>query len=145
MTAKARADAQEHVWNDIWKRRIVYFATVGATLWLLVFPLISGAQRADEFNSPIRWVSDIIRFVGGFLPGFASTWVDGYARAPLPFLLLSGLVAVFIWLGNENRHADFGPHGFDLARNRLPRRRVCRTMASTGFAATGSTSGFTKP
>jgi uncharacterized protein (DUF2235 family) len=97
--AKARADAQEHVWNDIWKRRIVYFATVGATFLLLVFPLVSGAQRADEFTSRIRWVSDIIRLVGGFLPDFASTWVEGYARAPWPFLLLSGLVAAFIFWG----------------------------------------------
>ena len=97
--AKARADAQEHVWNDIWKRRIAYFATVGATFWLLVFPLISGAQRSDEFTSQIRWVSDIIRLVGGFLPGFASTWVDGYARAPWPFLLLSCLVAALVVWG----------------------------------------------
>jgi uncharacterized protein (DUF2235 family) len=96
--AEVRADSQEHVWNEIWKRRIVYFATIGATLWLLAFPLISGAQRADEFKSPIRGVSDIIRFVGGFLPGFASTWVDGYARAPLEFLLLAGLVTFFtLW------------------------------------------------
>ena len=96
--AKTRADAQEHVWNEIWKRRVVYFATVGATAWLLAFPLISGATRSDEFTSPIRWVSDIIRFVGAFLPGFASTWVDGYARAPFSFLLLAGLVAFFnLW------------------------------------------------
>ena len=96
--AEVRADSQEHVWNEIWKRRIVYFATIGATIWLLAFPLISGAQRADEFKSPIRWVSDIIRFVGGFLPGFASTWVDGYARAPLQFLLVAGLVTFFtLW------------------------------------------------
>jgi uncharacterized protein (DUF2235 family) len=96
--AKSRADAQEHIWNEIWKRRIVYFATVGATAWLLAFPLISGAQRADEFKSPVRWISDIIRLVGGFLPGFASTWVDGYARAPISFVLLALLVASFtIW------------------------------------------------
>ena len=97
--AKARADAQEHVWNEIWKRRIVYFATVGATVWLLAFPLVSGAQRADEFRSPVRWISDIIRLVGGLLPGFASTWVDGFARAPIPFVLLSVLVAFFIIWG----------------------------------------------
>ena len=90
--ARQRADTQEQVWNEIWKRRIVYFATVGATVWLLAFPLVSGAQRADEFTSPIRWVSDLIRIVGGFLPGFASTWVDGYARAPGSFVLLLLLV-----------------------------------------------------
>src|SRR3981081_2463299 len=52
--AKARADAQEQVRNEIWKRRIVYFATVGATVWLLAFPLVSGAQRAGECRSPVR-------------------------------------------------------------------------------------------
>jgi hypothetical protein len=77
---------------------VVYFATAGATAWLLAFPLISGATRSDEFTSPIRWVSDIIRFVGAFLPGFASTWIDGYARAPFSFLLLAGLVVFFnLW------------------------------------------------
>jgi len=99
--AKSRADAQEHVWNEIWKRRIVYFATVGATLWLLIFPLVSGATREDEFTSPIRWVSDLIRMVGAFLPGFASTWVDGYARAPFSFLLLAALVVFFTAWGSQ--------------------------------------------
>jgi uncharacterized protein (DUF2235 family) len=99
--AKLRAETQEHVWNDIWKRRIVYFATVGATFLLLVFPLISGAQREDEFTSPIRWVSDLIRLVGGFLPGFASTWVDGYARAPGSFIVLSLLAGALMWWGTR--------------------------------------------
>ena len=78
--------------TEVWKRRIAYFATVGATLWLVVFPLVSSAQRYDEYTSPIRWVSDFVRFIGGFLPGFASTWIDGYARAPGWFLVIAGLV-----------------------------------------------------
>jgi uncharacterized protein (DUF2235 family) len=97
--AKARGDAQEHVWNEVWKRRIIYFATVGATLWLLVFPLISAARREDEFRSPIRWVSDLIRIVGAFLPGFAKTWIDGYARAPGSFILLALLAGGLMWWG----------------------------------------------
>jgi uncharacterized protein (DUF2235 family) len=106
--AEARADAQEHVWNEIWKRRILYFATVGATAWLLAFPLVSSAKRADEFTSPIRGVSDVIRMVGGFLPSFASTWIDGYARAPGSFLMLVGLVAFFtLWgMRKATRIAD---------------------------------------
>ena len=96
--AKARGDAQEHVWNEVWKRRIVYFATVGATLWLLVFPLVSAARREDEFTSPIRWVSDLIRIVGAFLPGFAKPWIDGYARAPGSFILLALLAGgLMLW------------------------------------------------
>lgn len=61
--------------------------------------MVSGAQRADEFETRIRWVSDIIRFVGGFLPGFASTWVNGYARDPWSFLGLAILVSFFVWWG----------------------------------------------
>ena len=138
--AKARAEAQEHVWNDIWKRRIVYFATVAATLWLLAFPLLSSATREDEFTSPIRWVSDLIRVVGGLLPGFASTWVDGYARAPVSFLLLVGLVTFFtlwgmriawrisvsmgtIWCGATN-----APSG-------LPNNFIYRLRTSPGYTA----------
>jgi len=37
--AMERAAAQEHVWNEVWKRRLIYFGSVGATIWLLVFPL----------------------------------------------------------------------------------------------------------
>jgi hypothetical protein len=99
--AAQRALAQEHVWNEVWKRRIAYFATVGATLWLVLFPLVSGAQRYDEYTSPIRWVSDFVRFVGGFLPGFASTWIDGYARAPGWFLVLAGLVSGLLYVSSR--------------------------------------------
>ena len=99
--AAKRAHAQEHVWNEVWKRRIAYFATVGATLWLFLFPLASSAQRYDEYTSPIRWVSDFVRFVGGFLPGFASTWIDGYARAPGWFLVLAGLVSGLMYVSSR--------------------------------------------
>ena len=99
--AKARADAQEHIWNEIWKRRIVYFTTVGATLWLIAFPLLRSAPRSDEYSSPIRWVSDLIRIVGGFLPGFAETWINGFARSPGQFVVLLLVVAGLIWLGTR--------------------------------------------
>ena len=96
-----RAEAQEHVWNEIWKRRILYFATVGATLWLVVFPLVSSAQRADEYYSRLRWVSDLVRFIGGFLPGFASTWINGYARAPFWFVVMVLLLAGLMYLSTR--------------------------------------------
>src|SRR5262249_47622976 len=95
--AAQRAGAQEHVWNEIWKRRLLYFATVGVTTWLVVFPLVSGAQRADEYYSRLRWVSDLVQFMGLFLPKAASTWVDGYAHSPLWFLSICLLLAVLLW------------------------------------------------
>jgi uncharacterized protein (DUF2235 family) len=97
--AVERARGQEHVWNEVWKRRLVYFGSVGATIWLLVFPLISGSRRIDEFTNPFRWVSDIIRTATPFLPNFASTWINGYARAPRSSMLLVGLVIFFLLWG----------------------------------------------
>jgi uncharacterized protein (DUF2235 family) len=99
--AASRAEAQEHIWNDVWKRRIVYFATVGATLWLFAFPLLRSQPRDAEFTNPLRWVSDIIRVVGGFLPGFAETWINGFARAPRMFVFLLALVVFLTWLGGS--------------------------------------------
>jgi uncharacterized protein (DUF2235 family) len=97
--AVVRAKAQEHVWNDVWQRRLVYFGSVGATLWLVVFPLISASRHIDEITNPFRWVSDIIRSATGFLPSLASTWIDGYAHAPRSTVLLIGLVIFFIGWG----------------------------------------------
>ena len=99
--ALARADAQEHVWNEVWKRRIVYFATVGATVWLFAYPLLRTIPRSAEYVSRIRWVSDIIRLAGGFLPGFAGIWVNGFARSPVRFVVLLIVVASLTWLGTK--------------------------------------------
>lgn len=99
--AASRAKSQEHVWNEIWKRRLVYFATVGATAWLLLYPLARSLPAADEYTSPIRWVSDIIRVVGGFLPGFAQTWINAYARSPGQFLALLVLAGGLTFWGTR--------------------------------------------
>jgi len=99
--AASRAKTQEHVWNEIWKRRLVYFATVGATAWLLLYPLARSLPAADEYTSPIRWVSDIIRVVGGFLPGFAQTWINAYARSPGQFLALLVLAGGLTFWGTR--------------------------------------------
>jgi uncharacterized protein (DUF2235 family) len=97
--AAARAQAQEHVWNGIWRRRCIYFLTVGATIWLVIFPFVSAAQRVDEYTSPWRWVSDLVRLAGVFLPGFASTWINGYARAPLTFVVMVLVLIGLLWAG----------------------------------------------
>lgn len=99
LKAAARAQSQEYVWNEIWKRRIAYFLSVGATVWLLIFPFVSGAQRADEFKSAWRWVSDLLRLIGAFLPGFVSTWINGYARAPFSFVVMSAVLIFFLYTG----------------------------------------------
>lgn len=99
--AADRAEAQEHVWNEIWKRRAVYFLTLAATLWLLLFPLLRNARPVDELTSRFRWVSDILRVIQGFLPSHLRFWFDGYSREPGLFLVSALLVAGLLLLGGR--------------------------------------------
>lgn len=138
--AKVRADTQEHIWNEIWKRRIVYFATVGATVWLFAFPLLRSAPRSDEYTSPIRWVSDIIRIVGNFLPGFAETWINGFARSPGQFVVLLLLVIGLTWLGARiaSRISDrMGAiwRGLPVASPGLPNNWIYRLRSNPYYIA----------
>jgi uncharacterized protein (DUF2235 family) len=82
---QARAKAQESVWNTVWLRRIVYFLTVLTSAALIIFPLLKSLPASDEFSSPVRWLSDLIRLIGSFLPSVADPWLNGYARSPITF------------------------------------------------------------
>jgi type VI secretion system (T6SS) phospholipase Tle1-like effector len=98
-TARQREFTQEHVvGSSIWRRRIIYFLTVIASIYLATYPLTSTAPAAAEFTTPLRPLADIIRMVGLVLPGAASRWINAYAREPLWFALCAGLVALLLWL-----------------------------------------------
>lgn len=138
--ADERGRAQEHVWNEIWKRRIAYFATVGATAWLVVFPLVSSAQRADEYYSRLRWVSDLVRFVGGFLPGVASTWVNGYARAPFWFCIMAAALVALLYISSRIASRTAGLmsaiwHRTPEAPSGLPTGLIYRLRSSSLYIA----------
>jgi uncharacterized protein (DUF2235 family) len=104
--AAARVDGQDKVWNDVWRKRVNYFATVGVSLVLALLPLIEkssllqggviGAlqQRLRPF---VQWLSPVIEFIGGFLPEFAGFWLRSFERNLVVFLvLLVVLVAVML-------------------------------------------------
>jgi uncharacterized protein (DUF2235 family) len=99
--AKRRAAGQEHVWNLVWWRRVVYFFTVAASLHLALFPLIYGTMRSAEFETPLRIVSEILRLLGGFVPRFFNWWIDSFATNPGRFLFAAALVVVLIWIGSR--------------------------------------------
>ncbi len=98
--AQARAKAQERVWNIVWLRRVVYFATVAATLHLLLYPLGRALPQSHEYSTPLRPVSDLIRLIGSFLPGALDVWIDAYAADPGKFVISAGIVALLTWWGS---------------------------------------------
>jgi len=103
--AQTRAAMQEQVWNFVWWRRIVYFLTVFASLNLLLFPLIWQTIPEHEFSSDFRFVSQVVRIAGAFLPQFASDWwLDSYAANPHTFLFSAIAVIVLNSVGRDLTH-----------------------------------------
>jgi uncharacterized protein (DUF2235 family) len=98
--SRARANIQEEVWNLIWLRRIVYFTTVGVSVYLAGFPLARALPATDELTNPLRWLSDIVRMIGSFLPEAATTWINGYARAPGKFLGVGVALMICFFVGS---------------------------------------------
>lgn len=99
--AKRRAQGQEHAWNLVWWRRVVYFLTVAASLHLVFFPLLYGTVRSAEFETPLRIVSETLRLIGGFVPGFFSWWLHAFATNPIKFVISGVILAGLIWLGTR--------------------------------------------
>ncbi len=93
-----RAKAQERVWNRVWGRRVVYFATVLASLYLVALPWINDDGRPVA-PANLGMLSSTIRLAGEYLlPKLASTWTDAFATWPFHFLggvLVIGALVAF--------------------------------------------------
>jgi uncharacterized protein (DUF2235 family) len=97
--AATRAAMQETVWNLVWWRRIVYFLTLGASSYLLLFPVVQRTVPAAEFSTPLRLVSETVRTLSVFLPGFAGWWLDAFASNPGRFVAGVTVLGTFIGIG----------------------------------------------
>ena len=91
--ASARAQFQERAWDIVFKRKIVQFFAASLIAITLSYPLFRSLSPMDEYYSSLRWVSDLVRLVGAFLPAALAPWVDGYARSSFAFVVL--LSAIF--------------------------------------------------
>lgn len=92
--APARHAAQEKLWNYVWMRRIAYFLTLAASLHLAAFWLFHSLHKPHEFDSDLRMVSELVRFIESFLPNSFHWWTDWYAANPEWFA--GGIIAVVV-------------------------------------------------
>ena len=99
-SAQARHAAQELVWNVVWRRRVIYFLTVFASLYLVIYPLVRESYAQEEMATRLRVISDAMQLLAAFLPSGAARWINGYARGPAWFLLWVGVIAFLIWYGS---------------------------------------------
>jgi hypothetical protein len=81
--AAARAVDQERAWDIVWTRRVVYFLTLIASGFLLLFPAlfetaVDGACLSNYFcqlSKPLAWVKPL-------LPAFTDPWIDAFSSNP---------------------------------------------------------------
>ena len=100
--AQARvASERGDIWPRVWLRALLYVLTLLATLFFVVFPLTGRSDPLAEKINALKWLSDIIRTVGGFLPGWASSWVVAYAEYPITFLVVVGLISFLLLFSSK--------------------------------------------
>jgi uncharacterized protein (DUF2235 family) len=114
----------------IW-RAALYFATVFASLVLVVFPFTGRPDPLNEISNPFRWVSDLIRLTGTVLPSLATRWVEGYAENPRTFLWFVFALALLIGLG-AGAATKISNRMTDLWRLSLT-HRIVNPGSATGF------------
>jgi uncharacterized protein (DUF2235 family) len=95
----SRTIRQEKVWDWVWARRITYFLTVFASLFLAALPLIEKFKPGRGPASPAEIVVPIIDLIGAFLPAFVKPWLEAFRNSPGRFLIGLLLVGVLMYAG----------------------------------------------
>jgi hypothetical protein len=95
----SRVTRQEKVWDWVWARRIVYFLTVFASLFLAALPIIEKWRPGRGPASPAEIIVPIIDMVAAFLPNFAKPWLDAFRNSPGRFLIGAVLVGFLLYTG----------------------------------------------
>jgi hypothetical protein len=96
--AASRVREQQVAWDAVWRRRVVYFATIASTFFLLALPALPVPVVDAADASPN--LKALIGAAGGFLPGFAQSFIDRYQDRPGWFLIASAVVGVLLWCGS---------------------------------------------
>lgn len=96
---RPRSKVQDDVWNWIWLRRVVYFVTVFATMFIVGIPFFVIYFPGFGLSWVGSFVNPLVNAAASFLPGFLEPWFVAFRNAP--GFVLGGAVAVviFLWLG----------------------------------------------
>jgi uncharacterized protein (DUF2235 family) len=126
-TAHTRVVRTETVWDWVWRRRVIYFLTVFASLFLASLPLIEKWRPGRGPASLAEIIVPIIDLAGALLPGFVKPWLDAFRASPGRFLIGVLAVGVLMYVG-----AWMQGHIRDLMR-RIWRRPNQPAVQNQGF------------
>lgn len=97
----AYRSAREHVFNFVWARRVVYFATLAATLFLVAMPLIMPPKADGACQSRLCFVTDILSPLAAVLPGASATWIETFSSRPGIFTGVAAAVVLLVIFGDR--------------------------------------------
>ena len=92
---------QQDVWNWVWWRRVVYFLTVLASLFLAALPLIEKWKPGLGPASSFELIRPAFSLVALFVPSFLSFWLDAFKNAPGWFVFGAVIVGILLQLGGN--------------------------------------------
>jgi len=96
-----RSSVQDDVWNWIWLRRVVYFLTAFATLFVVAIPYFVIYAPGFGLSSVGGFVNPIVNAAASFLPGALEPWFVGFRNAP-GFVLIGAIaIGVLLLLGTN--------------------------------------------
>lgn len=96
--AAARVLTQERIWDIVWQRRVVYFASFFAAAYLAVFPWVH-TRVTPDLGSRFSVLAPAIRALAAALPSFAESWIAAFAASPGWFALGAALLAALVARG----------------------------------------------
>lgn len=104
-----RVERQECVWDNVWWRRVTYFTTVGASVFLALLPLIQQAFPPSGCLGPQCLLTPVISGIGNVLPSVAQPWIQAFGRSPGLFLVLvTAITFLLLWSGHLQRRIQDG-------------------------------------
>jgi hypothetical protein len=107
--ADERVNGQVAVWNDVWRKRVNYFATVAVSIVLALVPIVEQRTSlmeagviadAQQLVMPlVWWLPPLIELAGWFVPEVAHFWIHSFAANPVVFLVLVVVLAALLLRG----------------------------------------------
>jgi uncharacterized protein (DUF2235 family) len=92
--ASLRAERQEWVWNEVWKRRVIYFATVIVSAVVVIMPFVSNGPSICV--GPQCLLSPAVSLFKIFVPASLDWWVVYYQQRPGLLLFFAALLLVLM-------------------------------------------------
>ena len=89
------------MWDWVWRRRVVYYLTLFASLFLTAMPLIERYRPGLGTAGPFEFLLPAIDGLAFILPDFTALWLDAFRKAPER--LVYGVLAVGVLLSIGGR------------------------------------------